>query len=77
MPVNHKSGRIVVDVEPGFKLALHAALAARGLTLKEWFAHEAELFLADASVAPYERTARAGMVTRVDEGLGEEVGGAR
>jgi hypothetical protein len=55
MPVNHKSGRIVVDVEPGFKLALHAALAARGLTLKEWFAREATLFLSDANAQSNER----------------------
>ena len=58
MPVNHKSGRIVVDVEPGFKLALHSALAARGLTLKEWFAREATLFLSDSPSPPYDRTER-------------------
>jgi len=31
------SGRIVVDVDPGFKRELYSVLAARGSTLKEWF----------------------------------------
>lgn len=36
MAVNHKSGRLVVNIEPELKLALHAALAADGLSLKDW-----------------------------------------
>jgi hypothetical protein len=35
--VNHKSGRIVVDIEPELKMALHAVLALRGTSLKQWF----------------------------------------
>lgn len=37
MAVNHKSGRLVVDIDPELKLALHGALAADGLSLKDWF----------------------------------------
>jgi hypothetical protein len=31
------SGRIVVEVDPVLKRELHAALAADGVTLKDWF----------------------------------------
>jgi hypothetical protein len=41
MAVNHKSGRMVVDIDPALKLALHAALAADGFSLKEWLVKRA------------------------------------
>lgn len=47
MAVNHKSGRVVVDIEPELKMALHAALAAEGLSLKEWFVRRAAEYVAD------------------------------
>ena len=31
------SGRIVIEVDPSLKRRLHAAVALRGQTLKEWF----------------------------------------
>ena len=31
------SGRLVIEVDPILKRALHSALAAEGLTLKGWF----------------------------------------
>lgn len=46
MAVNHKSGRVVVDVDPELKLALHAALAADGQSLKDWFVQSAADYLA-------------------------------
>lgn len=51
MAVNHKSGRLVVDIEPELKLALHAALAADGLSLKDWVTRQAREFI-DARVQP-------------------------
>jgi hypothetical protein len=45
MAVNHKSGRMVVDIEPDLKLALHAALAADGLSLKEWIVRSARQYV--------------------------------
>lgn len=39
------SGRVVIEMDPGLKKALHAALAARGLTLKQWFVLQAEEYL--------------------------------
>ena len=47
MAVNRNSGRLVVDVAPDLKLALHAALAADGLSLKEWFTQRATQYLAE------------------------------
>ena len=47
MSVNHRSGRVVVELEPELKLALHAALAAQGLSLKEWLVKNAEVFVAE------------------------------
>lgn len=37
MPVNHKSGRIVVDIYPEVKMALHAVLASKHMNLNQWF----------------------------------------
>lgn len=39
------SGRVVIEMDPELKKALHAALAARGLTLKQWFVLQAEEYL--------------------------------
>ena len=47
MAVNRNSGRLVVDVPPDLKLALHAALAADGLSLKDWVTRCAGQYLAD------------------------------
>ena len=40
------SGRIVVEVDPALKKRLHAALTLDGTTLKDWFLHQAEAYLA-------------------------------
>ncbi len=48
MAVNHKSGRLVVDIEPEMKLALHAALAADGLSLKDWLVTRARDYIESA-----------------------------
>lgn len=45
MAVNRQSGRVVVELEPELKLALHAALAANGLTLKEWLVARATQYV--------------------------------
>jgi hypothetical protein len=47
MAINHKSGRVVVDLEAELKLALHAALASEGLSLKEWLSIAARQFIAE------------------------------
>ena len=49
MAVNHKSGRLVVDIEPELKLALHAALAADGLSLKDWVVKRARDYIDERS----------------------------
>lgn len=41
------SGRIVVEVDPALKRELHSALAAEGLSLKDWFIQRARQFMAD------------------------------
>jgi hypothetical protein len=40
-----KSGRIVLEVDPSEKNALYDALKKEGLTLKEWFLRQSDLFL--------------------------------
>lgn len=52
MAVNHKSGRLVVDIDPELKMALHAALAAEGMTLKEWFVTRASEFVSQHRQPP-------------------------
>ncbi len=42
------SGRIVIEVEPELKRQLYSLLAREGLTLKDWFLHEAQTYLANA-----------------------------
>ncbi len=41
------SGRFVIEVDPILKRDLHAALAADGLTLKDWFLQHASEYLAE------------------------------
>jgi len=45
MPIG-SSGRIVIEVEPELKQALHQALRLQGTNLKEWFVHQAQTLLA-------------------------------
>ena len=40
------SGRIVVEVDPGLKREIYAALARRGMTLKDWLVAEAQSLIA-------------------------------
>lgn len=47
MAVNHKSGRIVVDIDHDLKMALHAVLASKGMSLKMWFSGVAYDFVAE------------------------------
>lgn len=49
MAVNHKSGRLVVDIDPEIKLALHAALAAEGVSLKDWVVTRARNYIEERS----------------------------
>ncbi len=44
MPVG-PSGRIVVEIDPETKEELYSALRAEGLTLKEWFLSNVEVYL--------------------------------
>jgi len=39
------SGRIVIEVDPTLKRELHAALAADGTTVKDWFITQARSFV--------------------------------
>lgn len=41
------SNRIVVDVDPLLKRDLHSALAADGLSLKDWFVRHARQYIAE------------------------------
>lgn len=45
MPINHKSGRLVVEVPPALKLKLHAVLAAEGMSLKDWIVGRAQEYV--------------------------------
>lgn len=40
------SGRLVIEVDPLLKRDLHAALAAAGLTLKDWLVRQAADYIA-------------------------------
>lgn len=54
------SGRLVVDVDPEFKRQLHSALAAEGLSFKDWVLRQSRAFLAEhkqpslPALRPYE-----------------------
>jgi hypothetical protein len=41
------SGRLVIEVDPSLKRDLHAALAADGLTLKDWFLQRVGDYIAE------------------------------
>lgn len=41
------SGRLVIEVDPTLKRDLHAALAADGLTLKDWFLQRVSEYTAE------------------------------
>ena len=41
------SGRIVVELNPALKREFHAALAADGITLKDWFLSRVRAFVTD------------------------------
>jgi len=43
------SGRFVVELDPGLKRELHSALAADGLSLKDWFRTCADAYLQERS----------------------------
>lgn len=40
-----KSGRIVIEVDPELKKDLYLALEKKGLTLKDWFIMQAEIYI--------------------------------
>lgn len=44
-----KSGRVVIEIDPELKMALHAVLIKNGLTLKDWFVLSAESYLANTT----------------------------
>lgn len=39
------SGRLVLEVDPALKRALHARVAAEGRTLKDWFLEQVDRYL--------------------------------
>ena len=39
------SGRVVIEIEPTLKRHLYSTLAKQGLTLKDWFVSNAEIFV--------------------------------
>lgn len=41
------SGRIIIEVDPSFKRDLHSALAADGLSLKDWFLKQGAEYLSE------------------------------
>jgi hypothetical protein len=41
------SGRIVIEVDTALKRDLHSALAAEGLSLKDWFINQAQNYIAE------------------------------
>lgn len=40
-----KSGRVVLEVEPGLKRDLYLALEVEGMTLKDWFLRSASTYI--------------------------------
>jgi len=41
------SGRIVIDIDPGLKRRLHAALMEEGKSLKDWFLERCSDYMAE------------------------------
>ena len=64
MPVGN-SGRIVIEVDPEFKSALHTTLQEQGMSLKDWFV---------ARATEHIRTSVG--QTSLFESLEEEIGGS-
>lgn len=46
------SGRVVVELDPELKRQLYSALAARGMSLKEWLMLNAKQFLCEPGKNP-------------------------
>lgn len=46
------SGRVVVELDPQLKRQLYSALAARGMSLKEWLMLNARQFLCELEKNP-------------------------
>lgn len=46
------SGRVVVELDPQLKRQLYSALAARGMSLKEWLTLNAKQFLCEPGKNP-------------------------
>ena len=42
------SGRIVIEIDPHFKRTLYSALAKDGMTLKDWFLREVQIYLRES-----------------------------
>lgn len=55
------SGRIVIEIDPETKRALYSTLARDGLSLKDWFLHQAHRHLEAKRVA---KNAECGYVRR-------------
>lgn len=46
------SGKLVIEVDPALKDALHARLAAEKTTMKDWFIRQAEEYLRGQQALP-------------------------
>jgi hypothetical protein len=46
------SGRVVLEIDPSLKRALHGRLATEGRTMKDWFIENAERYLRQAEQLP-------------------------
>lgn len=46
------SGKLVIEVDPSLKHALHARLAAENTTVKDWFIQRAEEYLGGRQALP-------------------------
>lgn len=44
------SGRIVLEVDPALKRRLYAILTIEGLTLKDWFQYNANLYISNNAI---------------------------
>lgn len=59
------SGRIVIEVQPESKRRLYAALARDGLTLKDWFLKNAEIYMTESGQLPLSFS-KGGSATKTD-----------
>lgn len=46
-----QSGRVVIELDPSLKRTLHSALAANGVTLKDWFIDQANSYLSSTETS--------------------------